>query len=244
MFTKVVPLGLAGLASAAPLISSRQVPNYPPTSLSTGFRLIANVTDPSTDLSPSVDNWVFTAIHVGAGLNDATLQADGSGVGNTFYQNGTAEQIAYNQGTIVTDGGTPLAPYSVSVASADETDEAGYHDVTVNVGLGTNGVQTAQFPNVYPIVKAPAQGQYVACNQLEPYYQEDFVTVRYSYAVWNPDTALYDQVVPEGCTAITLVPECAALEDLPAGSLSSHEYATTVNCYEDVSSINWSLYGP
>lgn len=88
MLNKVVSLGLVGLASAAPL-ASRQVPNYPPTAVSTGFRLIANVTVPSEDFTPPVNNWVLTGIHVGPALNDAALFEDGENVGRIFYQNGT-----------------------------------------------------------------------------------------------------------------------------------------------------------
>lgn len=110
------------------------------------------------------------------------------------------------------------------------------HGISINAGTGEAGVQLAQFPEHYPILRAPSQpGTYVACNQTEPYYRQNFITVR----------AVYDNLsVPENCVAIALVPQCAELPTLPAGSLASHEFANDVNCYEDVAAINWSEYGP
>ncbi|KAI0131778.1 hypothetical protein BJ170DRAFT_220232 [Xylariales sp. AK1849] len=243
MLNTVLSLGLAGLASAAPL-TSRQVPHYPPTALSTAFRLIANVTDPATDFNPPVNNWVFNAIHTGAGFNDAVLLADGADSGRIFYQNGTVEEIRYNDGSVLTDGGTPPFPFGIYVSSADESDSDGLNDVSVNVGSGTKGVELEHFPTVYPTLRGPAPGTYIACNQTVPYYHANYITIRYAYGILNPDTALYDYDIPEGCVAINLVAECATLNDLPEGSQSSHEYASTVNCYADVSAIDWTQYGP
>ncbi|KAJ2976273.1 hypothetical protein NUW58_g8127 [Xylaria curta] len=82
--TLLAAVSAASIASAAPL-ESRQVPHYPPNSLSTGFRLVANVTDPATDLKPSVNGWELQGIHTGAALNEAALTA---GSGRVFYHNG------------------------------------------------------------------------------------------------------------------------------------------------------------
>jgi len=43
---------------------------------------------------------------------------------------------------------------------------------------------------------------------------------------------------------VRLLPECTPLNDLPAGSSSSHEFAIEDRCYKDVKSIKWSEYGP
>jgi hypothetical protein len=85
MYKAVLALGAATLASAIPLETRQVIPHYPPNSLSTGFRLVANVTDPATDLKPSVDGWELQGIHTGAGFNDAVL---GSSTGRIFYHNG------------------------------------------------------------------------------------------------------------------------------------------------------------
>ncbi|KAK8128881.1 hypothetical protein PG984_009989 [Apiospora sp. TS-2023a] len=232
MFSTVLSLGALGLAAAAPLESRQVVPHYPPTQQSKGFTLIANVTDPSKDFTPPVNGWLLSGLHVGAGLNDASLSSQ---VGRIFYQNGTAEETRYNQAHTLSDGGTPPFPWGIAVDAA--TDAAGVlHGISINAGSGQAGVQLAQFPEHYPILRTPAQpGTYVACNQTEPYYRQNFITVR----------AVYDNLpVPDECVAITLVPQCAELPALPAGSLASHEFANEVNCYADVAAIKWSEYGP
>ncbi|KAK7926690.1 hypothetical protein PG985_003688 [Apiospora marii] len=231
MLSTVLSLSALGLAAAAPLESRQVVPHYPPTQQSKGFNLVANVTDPSKDFTPPVNGWFLTGLHVGAGLSDAALSSES---GRIFYQNGTAEETRYNQAHTLSDGGTPPFPYGIAVA--DAADEGGLHGISINAGTGGAGVQLAQFPEHYPILRTPSPGTYVACNQTEPYYQKNFITVR----------AVYGNVsrVPDDCVAITLVPQCAELPALPAGSLASHEFANEVNCYEDVASIKWSEYGP
>lgn len=148
---------------------------------------------------------------------------------------GTAEETRYNQAHTLSDGGTPPFPFGLAVADAPDAGGA-LHGVSLNAGTGEAGVQLAQFPAPYPVLRTPqTPGTYAACNQTEPYYRQNFITVR---AV--DDAA----AVPDGCVAVTLVPQCAELPALPAGSLASHEFANEVNCYEDVASIKWSEYGP
>ncbi|KAI1332408.1 hypothetical protein F5Y16DRAFT_394482 [Xylariaceae sp. FL0255] len=247
MFKTLLTLAAAGnLAIASPVASRQVTPNYPPSSSSPGFILIANVTDPSTDLTPSVQGWQFGGIHTGAGLNDAVLTA-GNNSGQIFYHNGTAEQIEYGQGSVLTDEGAQPFPCGIVVATADEFDYnyPGEHDVSINAGTGTIGVSFDRFPDPYFPLTATGQGTYAACPRIVPYYNAQFIVVRYSYATFNETTALYDYTVPEGCTAINLIPQCAQLNTLPAnGSLSSHEYAEPQQCYQDFYSIDWPMYGP
>ncbi|KAK8867481.1 hypothetical protein PGQ11_006059 [Apiospora arundinis] len=237
MLSTLLSLGALGLAAAVPLEGRQVVPHYPETKQSKGFTLVANVTDPSKDLNPPINHWRLASLHVGAGLGDAVLESDFAW---TFYMNGTAEEVRYNKAHTLADGGTPPFPWGIAV------DEAGsayppmgaLHGISINAGSGEAGVQLAQFPEHYPTLRVPHPGTYVACNQTVPYYRLNFITVR---AVF--DTA-ETTPVPENCVAITLVPQCAELPDLPEGSRSSHEFANTVNCYEDVASIKWSEYGP
>ncbi|KAI0967247.1 hypothetical protein F4678DRAFT_447046 [Xylaria arbuscula] len=235
--------GAASLASASPMQPRQVIPNYPPNELSTGFRLVANVTDPATDLTPSVDGWELQGIHTGAGLNDAVLTSD---KGRIFYHNGTATEIRYGEGSILSDGGSPPFPYGIYVQGEDAFDATypAEHDVTINVGSGTIGVSLLAFPDPYFYLTAHAQGTYVACPRTVPYYNAEYNVVRFAYDTFDQDTALFVPNVPEGCTAITLIPECDTLAELPEGSLSSHEFAAESKCYADVSSINWPEYGP
>ncbi|KAI8944839.1 hypothetical protein F4801DRAFT_585026 [Xylaria longipes] len=241
--TLFAAVGAASIASAVPLESRQVIPNYPPNELSKGFRLVANVTDPATDLTPSVDGWELQGIHTGAGSSDATLT---SGTGTVYYHNGTAAEIRFGSGSILTDGGTPPFPFGIYVQTEQEVD-ATYpkeHDVSINAGSGTIGVSLLAFPDPYFYLTGHAQGTYVACPRTVPYYNREFIVVRFAYDIFDSDTALYVHDIPEGCTAITLIPECDTLAELPEGSYSSHEFAADSKCYTDVSAINWPEYGP
>ncbi|KAI1270952.1 hypothetical protein F5Y07DRAFT_46328 [Xylaria sp. FL0933] len=242
-FTALLAAGAASVASASPLQARQVIPHYPPNSLSTGFRLVANVTDPATDLTPPVDGWELQGIHTGAGLNDAVLTSE---TGRIFYHNGTAAEIRFGEGSILSDGGSPPFPYGIYVQTADQFDATypAEHDVAINVGSGTIGVSLLAFPDPYFYLTAHAQGTYVACPRTVPYYNAEYVVVRFAYDTFDPDTALPVRNVPAGCTAITLIPECDTLPALPEGSISSHEFAASSKCYEDVSAINWPEYGP
>ncbi|RYO74902.1 hypothetical protein DL764_010646 [Monosporascus ibericus] len=238
MLSKTLSLTLASAVSAVPL-SSRQVPNYPVSSTSLGFKLVANVTGPAKDLTPSVNGRYFSTIHTGAGMNDAVLEVDG---GRVFYLNGTASEIRYNEGHVLTDGG--LYSWGIYVQGEDETGREGKHEVTVNVGSGTQGVGITRHPEPYAYLSWPAVGAFAACNQFEPYYQKNYTTIRFAYDEWNDETALPERDIPEGCVAIRLIPECATLEELPEGSQASHEFSQPTRCYDDVSAIDWTQYGP
>ncbi|ETS73627.1 hypothetical protein PFICI_14573 [Pestalotiopsis fici W106-1] len=285
MLNLLILLVLLGVASASPRLVRRVVVarNHPPTQSSTGFRLIANVTDPSQDFDPPVHGWVLDAIHIGAGLNDAVLFADGDDVGRVYYVNGTADEIAGGQADTLTDGGTPLFPYGVYVADRNTTDADGLHDVSVNAGSGQVGVQlevssssSTSSSLLYPVLRGPgaAAGTYVACNQYVSYYGENYTTIRWVYdEVDSSATAVVTnsssnssnnsssvsssnatlaaapavagvRTIPNGCVALTLLPECNVLDELPNGSLASHEFAANSTCYANVSAIDWTLYGP
>ncbi|KAI0198115.1 hypothetical protein F4808DRAFT_463142 [Astrocystis sublimbata] len=239
--------GLTSLASATPLAARQIVPNYPPNELSKGFRLVANVTDPSTDLSPSVHGQELLGIHIGAGLNEAVLTAQ-EGDGYVFYHNGTAAEVRAVQGSIISDSGNPPFPLGLTVQGEDEFDSAypKEHFVHINGGAGTTGVSLLMQPDPYFYVTNFAQGTgtFVACPRKVPYYDSDFIVVRFAYDVWDSENAVSVQDVPENCTAITLIPECDLLSELPEGSLSSHAEARDSKCYVDVSAINWPEYGP
>jgi len=232
---------LASLVTAAPA-NLRQVPNYPPSSLANGFTLVVNVTDPAKDLTPSVNGYVFTTAHTGAGLNTAIVSpGDPQQPGRVFYLNGTTNEVRNHQSTVITDGGLPPAPYGITILdSAQETE----HAISVNVGQRTVGVGLATFPDPYSYLIASRPGSYLVCNRDIPYYQQAFTVVQWVDAVVDEDTSLYVTHVPYGCTAVRLIPQCTTLDELPEGSYSSHEFANTVKCYNNVSGINWTQYGP
>ena len=129
-------LGLLGVAA----VKGQQAP-YPPTKFSTGFELVVNVTDLSTDLTPSVHGWPLQGIHIGAGQNAA-------GLNNTepamiFYQNGTASEVYFKNSTIVTDAAEPLAPYGFLI-NGKQSDDTAY--ISIDVGSVLAGLPLASRP--------------------------------------------------------------------------------------------------
>ncbi|KAL6910747.1 hypothetical protein GGI43DRAFT_391025 [Trichoderma evansii] len=234
MFFSAAVLGLAGAAVAAP---ATVVPNYPPHQLSQGFRLVVNVTDKALDLKPSVQNLYVNSIHIGAGLNVAGVGAESTS--NIFYQNGTASEYRFGAATTITDEATPLTPFGISLTknAGSDTVSSAY----INGGPGTAGVQLSQFPEPYVFLGPET---FVICNNPLDYYQgQKFLVVEQATTTIS-SAGQIEYNIPEGCAPVRLLPECAPLEALPAGSYASHEFALQSECYADVASINWSLYGP
>lgn len=210
----IIPtLAIAGAATALP---SQQARAATTTSTSKGFNLIAHVTDPTRDLTPSVEGQVVGAAHTGAGFNAAVFYDT---TGRLFYQNGTAEQVANRETTIVTDGGTPPFSFTLQVQPAGEARRI----LDISIGQGTANAVVAADGGAQ-LVNGLGEGTWLACNEVIPYYNRAFLTLQYAYGA-GAET-------PEGCAPIELVAKCAALNDLPDGSLSSHEFATEVACSE------------
>jgi len=223
-------LSLAALASAVPTTTKHQSPS----SKSKGFTLVAKVSNPNHDLSPSINNRVIIAAHTGAGFNVAVLYPAGSN-GSIFYQNGTAAEVAAGTTTLINDEATPLTPFGLSIQSPAQFDTTypTEHAIFINAGRGTR-VTLVNGNRGYPIVhngldtstdKGQGRGTFAACDNTVPYYQKKFVTLMYVYG---------GEKVPEGCAPVVLVPQCAVLAALPEGSYASHEFANEVGCFGDV----------
>jgi hypothetical protein len=101
LITASTILALASAAAAAPQLDK---PISPPWQQSKSFTLVANVT--GADLTPSVQNYVLTSYHVGAGQARAVL-VNGD-TARLFYLNGTAEEVRYNRASVLSSGGTPV----------------------------------------------------------------------------------------------------------------------------------------
>ncbi|KAF7550069.1 hypothetical protein G7Z17_g5980 [Cylindrodendrum hubeiense] len=232
MIVPTILLGLLGLTAASPVASK---PSYPATETSKGFKLVVNVTDPSKDFKPSIQNTFITSIHTGAGL---ALVGVIEGDGRIFYQNGTKKEQADSKATIITDGGTPLTPSGLKLTN--DTDSKTLSTAHLDFGLGTPGVQLSS-SKAWSLVLPET---YLACNESLDYYQgQYFVTIKQARITKNKDGST-NRNIPKHCVPIRLFPECAELETLPEGSYSSHKYALDSRCYKDVSKINWRLYSP
>ncbi|KAL7937117.1 hypothetical protein V8C35DRAFT_294782 [Trichoderma chlorosporum] len=235
MLVSAAILALVGAAAASPIDI---VPNYPAVKQSTGFRLVVNVTDKALDLSPSVQGMYVNSIHVGAGFNQVGL-GSGSANGNIFYQNGTAAEYRFGGSTIINDEGSPLSPYGFQLNkdTGSDTISTAY----INGGPGTAGVAISQFPEGFRFLQSDT---FVVCNEPLAYYQGTKFNIIKHADTTVSSTGQVEKNLPAGCAPVRLIPECATLNDVPAGSYSSHEFAINSDCYANVASINWSQYGP
>jgi hypothetical protein len=236
MVSSALSLGLmAALTAASPLASRQVVPNYPPTSTSQGFHLVVNVTDPSADFDPPINNQYVTSIHVGPPLN---LVGVSPTAGRIFYQNGTAEEVRYGQSTVISDGATPPSPFGLSLAPDEGSDVVS--TARLDAGPGTTGIVLSRFPEPYVFLLPQT---YLACKEFVEYYQSEFIIIKQADVSIDEDGSI-NYNVPDNCAAVRLLPECTELNELPDDAYSSHEFAYHSQCYEDVSELVWSEYGP
>ncbi|RDW79596.1 hypothetical protein BP6252_04234 [Coleophoma cylindrospora] len=216
MFKSCTTLALTSLfltSTAAP--TTRQAPNYAPTSQSDTFKVIANVT--GTDLPQSVNGWALTSYHLSAGAGYAVL-VDPTTPSRDFYINGTASEVRFNSATVASDGGSPPFPWGMVVNSPANT-------VSINAGLGEQGLGLTIFPDPVPKLHGPASAGWYACDAALP--SGDAVQL---FSLPLGDTA------PAGCAQVTLLPQCTE------GDGVEHPFANTVNCYPDVAGIDWTVY--
>ncbi|KAI1770602.1 hypothetical protein F4818DRAFT_254561 [Hypoxylon cercidicola] len=222
-------LALSALSLATPILASQQA-TYPPSKFSKGFKLIANVTDRSHDLSPHIHGWPLQGIHVGAGLDAAVLNNTTPGM--IFYQNGTANDVYRQQSDMLTDSGMPLTPYGIIVQYSGDTDKI--VALGIDARRATAGVTLTNPP--YPMTELSANAsQFIACKEGIPYYPPplQFIVVK----------AIRDQSkVPGNCIVVKFLPQCATLPDLPKGSYSTHQFANSARCFEDPANIDWPKY--
>ncbi|KAK5993598.1 hypothetical protein PT974_07032 [Cladobotryum mycophilum] len=215
MLASALTLGLVGLAAASP-ISNAYYPPPPssPVTQSKGFLLVVKHTN------TPINGLYINSIHVGAGLG---LVGVGTKDDNPriFYQNGTAEEYATGQSSIISDGGTPPFPFGLSFVK----DEGSAHLSTVNLngGQGTKGIAISKASVIVP-------GEYLVCDEPLQYYQGKHFNILKNLSAQDP--------IPKECTAVTLVPQCTELNDLPKGSYSSHDFAIDTPCYKDAGTVN------
>jgi hypothetical protein len=203
------PISVVTLAAAVTALPSQQA--RAPTFTSKGFNLYAHVTGGNSSLAQSVEGMTLSTAHTGAAMNAAVLSHTSV---RLFYQNGTAES---GTSSIVTDGGSPPSiPFSLGVQPAGES----HRILDINVGSGTPNFVSAEGT----LQNAIAEGSFLACDAVIPYYNRVFTTLQFVYGKADPATLAE-------CVTIQLVAKCAELNELPdEGSLSSHEHAVDVKC--------------
>ncbi|KAI4862361.1 hypothetical protein F4820DRAFT_430662 [Hypoxylon rubiginosum] len=217
-------LATASVISAAP---------FQPRALSSskGFKLVARIVGPSKDLSVPIQGALLEGAHVGAGMSTTVLNATNPGV--IFYQNGTAEEVQQGVSSILSDGGTPLFPFGLS-AYLNSTDAASPVALAINGGIGTTGVTLTKPAGGRAGELEWGAASFIACDETLAYYGPSwrFAVVK---DLVSPNVK---SVIPDNCVQINLLPLCTTLPDLPSGSMSSHEFANEIACYESLSDIN------
>ncbi|KAI6082139.1 hypothetical protein F4821DRAFT_247743 [Hypoxylon rubiginosum] len=214
--TLTTGLTLLALTGASP------VPQAPQQiSRAKAYTLQIQLYDPSKpDLDPPVAGKYLGTVHTGAGLNIAVAtdyaNTDPNYKFPPYYTNGTD-----GYSSVQNDLGTQY-PWGVQVQSPTETDYTypKEHDVTVNVGGGTNGVGIQAWGDDL-FLGGVGAGAYAVCNRFIGYTRSNLTAVRFVYD---------GEEVPEGCVLIRFVPLCAELNDLPEGSQWTHDFVQEVNC--------------
>ncbi|OAQ63651.1 hypothetical protein VFPPC_16499 [Pochonia chlamydosporia 170] len=226
-------LSIASLAAASPI--TRDTPtSTPPTSKSQGFQLVVNVTDLSRDFAPSIHQKYINSIHVGAGQS---LLGVGSKQDSprTFYINGTALDFHFANSTVVSDAGTPLTPWGISLTKDKGSDIAS--TAHLNGGPGAKGIGLTRWSVPYTFMYPET---YAICNESLAYYggKKFLIVKQFNLGIKGLDA------IPKTCVPVRLFAQCAKLNDLPKGSISSHKFAYETECYEDVAGIDWPKYRP
>lgn len=217
---------------------------YPPNSASRGFRLFVNVTDRTKDLKPPVHGTFLNLAHIGPAQNRAVAMASTAAAPPpVFYQNGTYADFTLQQVTILTDGGT--LPFPEGLTYQTEPDDSNGQGLYAFGGSGSGGVRLTRLwePVSYLTILADVvQSTLAVCTSTIPYYGDKKLFNVVNWVQATRDSTGTHVVVPKGCVAVKLVPQCAALGELPEGALSSHEFAQEVRCYDDVAGVKWGRY--
>lgn len=222
---------LSTIASAAPTKTSS--PEYPTRLSSENFRLVVAVR--SNDLTPSIQNYIMTSYHTGAGQAWAVLQPNETATsGRIFYANGTTDEIENGRSNILSDegvapffpGGIVVNPPSPSPTPGSKPEDAEI-SVSINAGAGTPGVGITRSPDeVSNLYSVGGEGFYGCLRDL-PYGPAVQVFVKQHFVD-----------VPEGCADVALIPQCSE------GSGAEHPNGQESGCYADVASIDWSGINP
>ncbi|KAI1427956.1 hypothetical protein F5Y12DRAFT_99069 [Xylaria sp. FL1777] len=179
---------------------------------SKGFNLRVNVTDPTRDLTPSMQGLYFGDLRAGAGIAVSQLTATAT----PFYLNGTAYH------TTITHDIAGVYPLSIVVAGPASYDALypAEHPIGTAVNGGTELFLRAGEPVLFPLDDG---GVYAACSRdvVLGGGVARLLTARYVYG---------DETVPADCAPVEFVVECAVLPDLPEGSSWDHDFAFDVPC--------------
>jgi hypothetical protein len=227
--------GIATIAGSSPI----ELPSYPPTITSKGFRLIINVTDTTRDFSPSINGREIMSFHQQSIFGRATVLA---GRGEIFYQYPHVDpgnRFAEFDSMILTELGPNTAGLQIANLSSIKS------DMNINFGGGTMGAMLSKggyYSYVRPFEYSGVPESFIVCNETIPWVSrnedERFLTLDY---LRYTDGKL---VVPGGCAPVNLIAQCDTLPDVPKDSEAypRHQLAESVRCYENVGAVDWTKY--
>ncbi|CEJ91028.1 hypothetical protein VHEMI06770 [[Torrubiella] hemipterigena] len=214
MRSSILTVTMAGMASAVVL------PRIAIMSESKGFRLLVRVHDYDTDLAAQVNNKYIGGIHIGAAREGVLPILDGS-KGPVFWVNGTDAELQANQGHVFSDLDNGMYPLGWQIYKNPDTLLG---SVEMAPGLQTAGVSVFDGGLDGPAYLQPTD--YMACLRPAVY------TGELTPFIFQRDTK-DNAKLPEDCVIVKLLPECAYLQDLPAGATYNHDHAQTSRCYVD-----------
>ena len=224
------------------------------TSTSTGFQLVADVTDPFNALALLVQNMALQVYHAGANYRVPMLhKPDAQNPGRVFFfdqppQNSSSVLLTDSFSDDTPSNSTTNPSISFGLVVQSPTDFivpeyphgawffAGSADATP-VSLANTGTP---YGGLF-LLNEQGSGTFMACNRTIPYYNQEYgITLEYLY---DSDALSSDEapVVPGNCVPIRLVLVCADLPAVPPGSQSSHANAQPVSCYTDMSGEQLSV---
>ena len=207
------------------------------TSQTQGFLLIANLTNPTLDLTPSIQHFTLQAVRVGAGLSTAVLTPSS---GRIFFENGTSDSPP---GIVSdSDGIYPLSIISTPLQSdqpnSSYVDYIGVDMGTAQTGIGiTGGGNGSSYyvPELY--LGEVGGGTFIVCNETEVVYGRPQYPVRFAKVTLVDGVAV--QYIPGQCVPIRLIAQCAVLGSAVPGAVYNHDYVRSVGCFGDVASVQW-----
>lgn len=208
----ILTAAMATIASAAAI---------PPTTLSsTGITLLMRVVDPATDFSPSVDKVFLSSAHIGAAMDAVVPATPEYPAGRVFWVNGTDAEIQGKQGRLMTDSGSFPQGWSMN-----KDGDTLVSPVTLLPGLRNPGVTVTDDGLAFLQPE-----DYMACKRPFP------VGGRPAVMLYQRDTKDNAQL-PEDCTKVKLIAQCADLPPLQDGAMYNRDYARQSRCYADAKSV-------
>jgi len=248
--TIAVLASLGALATAKPIRVRQSLDDF---AASTGFRLIANVTDLSRDLDPPIHGWAMVIAITEADNVGVPILMDPSSEINRFptagqnglvwFLNGTdgSNEQYMQRGQICGDSNLVQA---LTVQNTTEYLDTHEHGVSVHpLSMSTAPPSTLGFakspdyPANYLFDDSGSDGTFMAC--MRPLSSAHTAPViEYSYISCDLDSQQYTDNIPDDCAPITLLPQCDQL--FSEDGTQYNQGAVSVPCFVDVASVDWS----